>query len=334
MAGRVRPRAEPVSGSHKRTRPSAVPAASNRPSGRQCDASRPAVIRRGIPARTRAGDRVPQSDHSQILAVRRLCLSTNRAGFDGNQRHWPIRAAIRSRSRVRAHTKFRSRYNQLSTPLPSENSSMKVAVIGTGYVGLVTATCLAESGNDVIGVDKDAAKIATLESRQIADLRAGPARTGAAERPRGPAQFRHRPGRRRGAGQGDLHRRRHAAIAATGRPTCRPSGPSATPSPRLSKTQPEAAAGKIVVTQEHRPGRHQPGAGRAAGGGRLPGRRRRRQQPGVPQGRGGHRRLHEARPRRRRRPQAGSGRGDAANSTPRSCGPNGRSWSCRPNRPR
>ena len=41
---------------------------------------------------------------------------------------------------------------------------MKVAVIGTGYVGLVTATCLAESGNEVVGIDKDARKIKTLES--------------------------------------------------------------------------------------------------------------------------------------------------------------------------
>ncbi len=39
---------------------------------------------------------------------------------------------------------------------------MKIAVIGTGYVGLVTATCFAESGNEVVGIDKDAAKIATL----------------------------------------------------------------------------------------------------------------------------------------------------------------------------
>ena len=39
---------------------------------------------------------------------------------------------------------------------------MKVAVIGTGYVGLVTATCLADSGNDVVGIDKDAAKVRTL----------------------------------------------------------------------------------------------------------------------------------------------------------------------------
>src|SRR5947209_15805342 len=44
---------------------------------------------------------------------------------------------------------------------------MKVAVVGTGYVGLVTATCLAESGNDVVGVDKDAAKIATLKTGKL-----------------------------------------------------------------------------------------------------------------------------------------------------------------------
>ena len=44
---------------------------------------------------------------------------------------------------------------------------MKIAVIGTGYVGLVTGTCLAESGNDVIGIDKDARKIEMLESGRL-----------------------------------------------------------------------------------------------------------------------------------------------------------------------
>lgn len=39
---------------------------------------------------------------------------------------------------------------------------MKIAVIGTGYVGLVTGTCLADSGNSVICVDIDEAKIAGL----------------------------------------------------------------------------------------------------------------------------------------------------------------------------
>ena len=45
----------------------------------------------------------------------------------------------------------------------AEASPLKIAVIGTGYVGLVTATCLAESGNEVIGIDNDAGKIETLE---------------------------------------------------------------------------------------------------------------------------------------------------------------------------
>jgi len=44
---------------------------------------------------------------------------------------------------------------------------VKIGVIGTGYVGLVTATCLAESGNDVIGIDKDASKIAVLDSCKL-----------------------------------------------------------------------------------------------------------------------------------------------------------------------
>ena len=40
---------------------------------------------------------------------------------------------------------------------------MNIAVIGTGYVGLVTGTCLAETGNFVTCVDIDEAKIATLK---------------------------------------------------------------------------------------------------------------------------------------------------------------------------
>jgi UDPglucose 6-dehydrogenase len=44
---------------------------------------------------------------------------------------------------------------------------MKIAVIGTGYVGLVTATCFAESGNDVIGMDVDANKVAMLTGGKV-----------------------------------------------------------------------------------------------------------------------------------------------------------------------
>ncbi len=41
---------------------------------------------------------------------------------------------------------------------------MKIAVIGTGYVGLVTGTCFAECGNEVICIDKDARQDRTARS--------------------------------------------------------------------------------------------------------------------------------------------------------------------------
>src|SRR6195952_3682391 len=44
---------------------------------------------------------------------------------------------------------------------------MKIAVVGTGYVGLVTGTCFAETGNDVICVDIDAGKVGKLSNGQI-----------------------------------------------------------------------------------------------------------------------------------------------------------------------
>ena len=44
---------------------------------------------------------------------------------------------------------------------------MKIAVIGTGYVGLVTGTCFAETGNTVTCVDIDTAKVEKLSGGQI-----------------------------------------------------------------------------------------------------------------------------------------------------------------------
>jgi len=44
---------------------------------------------------------------------------------------------------------------------------MRVAVVGTGYVGLVAGACLAETGNDVVGADLDVAKIEALRQNRL-----------------------------------------------------------------------------------------------------------------------------------------------------------------------
>jgi len=44
---------------------------------------------------------------------------------------------------------------------------LKISIIGTGYVGLVTGTCLAEVGNDVVCLDLDERKIGMLKQGQI-----------------------------------------------------------------------------------------------------------------------------------------------------------------------
>jgi len=41
---------------------------------------------------------------------------------------------------------------------------MKIVMIGTGYVGLVSGACFSDFGHDVICVDKDASKIEALEN--------------------------------------------------------------------------------------------------------------------------------------------------------------------------
>ena len=44
---------------------------------------------------------------------------------------------------------------------------MKIAVVGTGYVGLVSGTCFAESGNYVTCVDIDATKVEKMKNGYV-----------------------------------------------------------------------------------------------------------------------------------------------------------------------
>ena len=47
------------------------------------------------------------------------------------------------------------------------NAPMKICIVGTGYVGLVTGTCFAEIGHDVICVDNAPEKVKMLNAGQM-----------------------------------------------------------------------------------------------------------------------------------------------------------------------
>ena len=47
----------------------------------------------------------------------------------------------------------------------------KIAVVGTGYVGLVTGTCFAETGNHVTCIDIDEAKVNQMKGQEGSDIR-------------------------------------------------------------------------------------------------------------------------------------------------------------------
>ena len=84
-----------------------------------------------------------------------------------------------------------------------------IGVIGTGYVGLVTAAGFAELGNDVYCIDIDAAKIDGLKQGKMPIWEPGLAEL--VERHRDAPALLHRPRGRARARAAAVRRRRHAA---------------------------------------------------------------------------------------------------------------------------
>ena len=191
---------------------------------------------------------------------------------------------------------------------------------------MVTGTCLAETGNDVTCVDCDRKKIDMLNRGHIPIYEPGLAELVA-----------------RNVAGGRLHfttdlaaaaERRRLVFLAVGTP------PADDGSVDLSalwavveQIAPHLHPTAIVVCKSTVPvGTNAAVAARLK---ELTGRDMRRgQQSRVPQGRGGDRRLHEARPRGGRHAARRRCSTCWPTSTSRTCGPTSRCWPCRPKAPR
>ena len=184
---------------------------------------------------------------------------------------------------------------------------MRIAMIGTGYVGLVSGACFADFGHQVSCVDKDAGQDRRPERRQDADLGAGARSAGQGQCRARPADLHHRPRRRRSKGA-------EAVFIAVGTPARRGDGHADLTFvfEAVRELAKVIAPGTVVVTKSTVP----VGTGdkieeilREEGvDGRFG-----RVQPRIPARRRRDRRLQASRPHRRRRRGRARARGAARN---------------------
>ena len=189
---------------------------------------------------------------------------------------------------------------------------MRIAVIGSGYVGLVSGACFSEFGVEVICVDLDEGKIARLKKGEMPIYRARPRPARRQQRRRQAPLLHHRSCRRRQSRRRGVHRRRHA-LAPRRRP-CRSLL-------CFWRGRGDRTRARRLYRRRHqidRAGRHRPqGRGYHP---QDPARCefRRRVEPRIPARRLGDRRLHASRSRRHRRRDRTRASRDEASSTVRS----------------
>src|SRR5260370_27528433 len=95
---------------------------------------------------------------------------------------------------------------------------MRIAMIGSGYVGLVSGACFAQFGHEVVCVDKDEGKIARLRKGEMPIYEPGLDKLVTDNMRAGRLAF--------GAGLGEAVAGAHAAFIALRPPTPRPARPS------------------------------------------------------------------------------------------------------------
>ena len=171
---------------------------------------------------------------------------------------------------------------------------MRIAMIGTGYVGLVSGVCFSDFGHDVICVDKDPAKIEMLNAGQVPIYEPGLDALMARNVEAGRLSF-----------TSDLASAvdgAEAVFIAVGTPTRRGDG-------HADLTYVMAAAEDVAKAltglcrhchQIHGSRRHQPQGRRSGRRRQRGGRFRRRLEPRIPARGRGDRRFHAPRPRGRR----------------------------------